>query len=287
MDRLLRAGEINLAFEIPHGFARHVGRGNKVQIGVWIDGAMPGRAETVRTYVRSMHQQWLQAKSREAESVAAPVFATIETRFRYNPDVASLPAMVPTVIPLLLFLIPAILSTLSVVREKELGSIVNLYVTPITRLEFLLGKQIPYVLLAMISFLLLTGLAVFMFGVPLKGSFPALAFAALLYVMATTAFGLLVSAFVNSQIAGIFAAGVLGILPVVQFSGLIEPVSSLAGAGRIIGELHPASHFLTITRGTFSKGLTFADLWRSFASLALAFPVFIGFGILLLKKQER
>jgi ribosome-dependent ATPase len=286
MDRRLRAGEINLALEIPHGFGRDLERGSTVQIGVWIDGAMPGRAETVRTYVQGMHQHWLHTKAREAEGPSVPSFATIETRFRYNPDVASLPAMVPTVIPLLLFLIPAILSTLSVVREKELGSIVNLYVTPISRLEFLLGKQIPYVVLAMISFLLLTGLAVFIFGVPLKGSFPALAFAALLYVMATTAFGLLVSAFVSSQVAGIFAAGVLGILPVVQFSGLIEPVSSLAGAGRVIGELHPASHFLTIARGTFSKGLTFADLKASYVPLAMAFPVLIGIGALLLKKQE-
>jgi ribosome-dependent ATPase len=286
MDQRLRAGEINLALEIPHGFGRDVARGDPVQIGVWIDGAMPGRAETMRTYVQGMHQHWLTTKAREAEGPAAPGFVTIETRFRYNPDVASLPAMVPTVIPLLLFLIPAILSTLSVVREKELGSIVNLYVTPIARLEFLIGKQIPYVVLAMISFLLLTGLAVFIFGVPLKGSFPALALAALLYVMATTAFGLLVSAFVRSQVAGIFAAGVLGILPVVQFSGLIEPVSSLAGAGRIIGEIHPASHFLTITRGTFSKGLTFADLRASYVPLAMAFPVLIGLGALLLKKQE-
>jgi len=287
IDRRLRAGEINLALEIPHGFGRDLERGSTVQIGVWIDGAMPGRAETVRTYLQGLHQHWLTTQAREAQGPSAPGFATIETRFRYNPDIASLPAMVPTVIPLLLFLIPAILSTLSVVREKELGSIVNLYVTPITRLEFLLGKQIPYVVLAMISFLLLTGLAVFIFGVPLKGSFPALAFAALLYVMATTAFGLLVSAFVSSQVAGIFAAGVLGILPVVQFSGLIEPVSSLAGFGRVIGEIHPASHFLTITRGTFSKGLTFTDLKASYVSLAMAFPVLIGVGALLLKKQAR
>jgi ribosome-dependent ATPase len=286
-DRRLRAGEINLAIEIPHGFGRDLERGSKVEFGVWLDGAMPGRAETVRTYVQGMHQHWLYTKAREAAGPTAPGFATIETRFRYNPDVASLPAMVPTVIPLLLFLIPAILSTLAVVREKELGSIVNLYVTPISRLEFLLGKQIPYVVLAMISFLLLTGLAVFIFGVPLKGSFPALVFAALLYVMATTAFGLLVSAFVSSQVAGIFAAGVLGILPVVQFSGLIEPVSSLAGVGRVIGELHPASHFLTITRGIFSKGLTFADLTASYVPLAMAFPVLIGLAALLLKKQER
>jgi ribosome-dependent ATPase len=105
--------------------------------------------------------------------------------------------------------------------------------------------------------------------------------------MATTAFGLVVSAFVRSQVAGIFAAGVLGILPVVQFAGLIEPVSSLAGFGRVIGEIHPASHFLTITRGTFSKGLSFAELQASYVALALAFPVLAGLGTLLLKKQER
>lgn len=286
MDRRLRSGELQLALEIPPGFGRDLGRGSRVEIGVWIDGAMPGRAETVRSYLQALHQQWLAAKAREAGGDPAGP-ATLETRFRYNPDIASLPAMVPTVIPLLLFLIPAILSTLAVVREKELGSIVNLYVTPVSRLEFLLGKQIPYVVLAMVSFLLLTGLAVFLFGVPVRGSFPALALAALLYVLATTAFGLLVSAFVSSQVAGIFAAGVLGILPVVQFSGLIEPVSSLAGAGRLIGEIHPASHFLTITRGMFSKGLTLGNLTADFVALAVAFPVLIGLGALLLKKQER
>ena len=91
--------------------------------------------------------------------------------------------MVPAVIPLLLLMIPAILTALSVVREKELGSIVNLYVTPVTRLEFLLGKQIPYVVLAMINFLLLTALAIFLFDVPVKGSFLTLPSAALLYVI--------------------------------------------------------------------------------------------------------
>lgn len=286
LDRRLREGELQLAIEIPPGFGRDLGRGSSVQVGVWIDGAMPGRAETARTYVQGLHQHWLAGKAREMQGVPAGP-ATIETRFRYNPDVASLPAMVPTVIPLLLFLIPAILSTLSVVREKELGSIVNLYVTPISRLEFLLGKQIPYVVLAMASFLLLTGLAVFLFRVPVKGSLGALVLAALLYVLATTAFGLVVSTFVRSQVAGIFAAGVLGILPVVQFSGLIEPVSSLAGAGRVIGQIHPASHFLTIARGTFSKGLGLTELAGAFVPLALAYPVLIGLGTLLLRKQER
>jgi len=288
MDRRMRSGELTLAIEIPPGFARDLARDNYVQIGAWIDGATPARAEAVRSYVQGMHQHWLTAKAREANGEAATTGpATIETRFRYNPDVASLPAMVPAVIPLLLMLFPAMLTALSVVREKELGSIVNLYVTPITRLEFLLGKQIPYIALAMASFLLLTGLAVSLFGVPLKGSFMTLAGAALLYVMSSTAFGLLISTFVRSQVAAIFGTAILSILPAVQFSGLSDPVSSLEGVGAFIGHVFPTSHFLTISRGTFSKGLGFSDLREYFVPLALAVPVLIGLCTVLLRKQER
>jgi ribosome-dependent ATPase len=288
MDQRMRANEISLALEIPPGFARDLARGTHVQIGAWIDGAIPAQAETVRGYVQGMHQHWLTTRAREGYGAAATIgLATIETRFRYNPDVRSLPAMVPAVIPLLLMLIPAILSTLSVVREKEMGSIVNLYVTPVTRLEFLLGKQIPYIGLAMTNFLLLTGLAVFLFGVELKGSFLTLAGAALLYVMAATAIGLLMSAFVRSQVAALVGTGLLSILPAVQFSGLVEPVSSLEGAGRFIGKIYPTTHFLTIARGTFSKGLGFTDLQASFVPLAIAVPVLIGLGAVLLRKQER
>jgi ribosome-dependent ATPase len=212
--------------------------------------------------------------------------ASIETRFRYNPDVKSIVAMVPAVIPLLLMLIPAILTALSVVREKELGSIVNLYVTPVTRLEFLLGKQIPYVILAMLNFLLLSLLAVTVFGVPLKGSFLALAAGALLYVIAATAIGLLISTFMRSQIAALFGTAVLTILPAVNFSGMIDPVSSLEGAGALIGAVYPTTHFLTIARGTFSKALHFGDLHASFLPLLLAVPILLGLCVALLRKQE-
>ncbi len=288
MDQRLRAGEISLAIEIPPGFARDLARGNGVEIGAWIDGAMPSRAETVRGYVQGMHQHWLATKAREAYGDAAGTgLASIETRFRYNPDVSSLPAMVPAVIPLLLILIPAILAALAVVREKELGSIVNLYVTPVTRLEFLLGKQLPYIVLAMASFLLLTLLAIYGFGVPLTGSFATLSAAALLYVAAATAFGLLVSTFVKSQIAALFGTALLTMLPAVTFSGLINPVTSLEGVGRVVGELYPTTHFITIARGTFSKALGFADLQASFTPLVVAVPVLIGLGALFLRKQER
>ncbi len=288
LDRRMRGGALCLAIEIPAGFARDVARGRPVEIGAWIDGAMPMRAETVRSYVQGAHAHWLAAQARKAGKAQAPAgLIRIETRFRYNPDVKSLVAMVPAVIPLLLMMIPAMLAALSVVREKELGSITNFYVTPTTRLEFLLGKQIPYVVLSALSFLLLTLLAVTVFRVPLKGSFLALSAGALLYVGAATALGLLISAFMRSQTAAIFGTAVLTILPAVSFSGMVDPVSSLQGAGRLIGEIYPTAHFLTIARGTFSKALGFSDLQAAFVPLALAVPVLIGLSAALLKKQER
>jgi len=288
LDRRMRSGELSLAIEIPPGFARDLSRRRQVQIGVWVDGAMPQRAETVRSYVQGMHAHWLsQRGSQTPRHASGGGLADIETRFRYNPDIKSLVAMVPAVIPLLLMLIPAMLTALSVVREKELGSIINFYVTPATRLEFLIGKQLPYIALAMLNFLLLVLLAVTVFGVPLTGSFLALATGTLLYVSAATAVGLLISTFMRSQIAAIFGTAVLTILPAAEYSGIIDPVSSLEGSGRIIGEIYPTAHYVTISRGVFSKALDASDLAASFVPLVLAAPILLALAAALLRKQER
>ena len=286
LDQRMRDGELSLAIEIPAGFARDLARGTPVQIGAWVDGAMPTRAETVRGYVQAMHQTWLVDIARHRLGVDLSAASTLETRYRYNPDVKSLPAMVPAVIPMLLMMIPAMLAALSVVREKELGSIINLYVTPVTRSEFLLGKQLPYVVLAMVNFLLLTALAVTVFGVPVKGSFATLALAALIFVLCSTGFGLLASTFTRSQIAAMFVTMIGTIIPCVQFAGLLNPVSSLEGAGAFIGRIYPATHFLIISRGVFGKALGLDTLAPAFWPLLAAVPVILGLAIVLLKKQE-
>jgi len=286
LDERMRNGELSLAIEIPPGFGRDVARGRAVQIGAWIDGAMPARAETARGYVQAMHASWLTQKARELYGAAATAGDfRLEVRYRYNPDVKSLVAMMPGTIPLLLMLIPAILTALSVVREKELGSIVNFYVTPVTRLEFLIGKQLPYVALAMMNFALLTAFTIFVFRVPFTGSLSAFVVGAFLYVMVATAIGLVISTFMKSQIAAIFGTALATMIPVFQFSGLIDPVSSLQGAAAVIGHIYPATHFVTIARGTFSKALDFGDLWGAFVPLAIALPVLLGLGALLLRKQ--
>ncbi|EPG4111801.1 ribosome-associated ATPase/putative transporter RbbA [Klebsiella pneumoniae] len=287
LDRRMRDGELAVAIEIPPNFGRDIARGTPVQIGVWVDGAMPNRAETVRGYVQAMHLAWLQEMAgRQSSPQRDTSLISIETRYRYNPDVKSLPAIVPAVIPLLLMMIPAMLSALSVVREKELGSIINLYVTPTTRSEFLLGKQLPYIVLGMFNFFLLCALSVFVFGVAHNGSFLTLTLAALLYVTIATGLGLLISTFMKSQIAAIFGTAIITLIPATQFSGMIDPVASLEGPGRWIGQIYPTSHFLTIARGTFSKALNISDLWGSFIPLLIAVPLVLGLSVLLLKKQE-
>ena len=286
LDTRMRSGELSLAIEIPHGFMRDVLAGRNVQIGAWVDGAMPTRAETVNGYVQGMHQTWLVQQLAE-RGIAMPASASVQTRFRYNPDVKSLPAMVPAVIPILLLMLPAMLTALAVVREKETGSITNLYVTPVTRSEFLLGKQLPYVGLAMLNFFLMSLLAVTVFGVPVKGSFLALTAAALIFSFAATGMGLLASSVTRSQIAAMFIAMIGTIIPATQFSGLLDPVSSLEGFGKLVGDVYPATYMVTISRGVFNKALGFADLAGSLWPMLLSVPVILGAAIALLKKQER
>jgi ribosome-dependent ATPase len=287
LDQRMRAGEISLALEIPPGFAADVEHGRPVEIGAWFDGAMPMRANTVRGYVQGMHFHWLTDQLRQVYGEDAVTGSySLETRYRYNPDVESLAAMVPAVIPLLLMLIPAMLAVLSVAREKETGSIVNLYVTPARRLEFLLGKQVPYVVLGFINFLLLLALAVFVFGVPVKGSLLALSAGALVYVILATGMGLLISAFTRSQVTALFFTALATLIPAAQYGGIIDPVSSLEGMGRVIGEVFPTSHFVTISRGVFAKALDFGDLAGSFLPMLLMVPVLVALGAVFVRKQE-
>ena len=288
MDARMRAGDLSLAIEIPPGFAADIARGRDVEVGAWFDGANPTRANTVQGYVQGIHADWITRKAREAYGNAALAGSfELVTRYRYNPDVKSIVAMVPAVIPILLLMIPAILTTLSIAREKELGSIINFHVTPVTRMEFLIGKQLPYIGLAMLNFFLMMGMALFFFGVPFTGSFIGLTLAALIYVTATTGLGFLVSVFISSQVAALFATALLTMIPAVSYSGLIDPVSSLSGLGRVIGEIYPTTWFVTAARGAFSKAFGIAELIQPMLAMGIAIPVIIGTAAIFLKKQAR
>ncbi len=287
LDERLRRGELQFALEIPPSFGRDLMAGRVPELSVWLDGAMPFRAETTRGYVTGLAAQYMQtfATAHAASSHAPPPF-TMETRFRYNQDFKSANAMVPSVIMLMLILIPAIMSAVGVVREKETGSIANFRSTPISRFEFLFGKQLPYIAVAMASFAMLVMVALTVFAVPIKGSFWVLALATLFYVAATTGFGQLISSFTRTQVAAVFATAILSIIPAVNFSGLMVPVASLSGGGRVLGMSLPPAWYQPVSVGVFTKGLGVAELWPNLAMLALFFLVFLVVAQLGLRKQE-
>jgi ribosome-dependent ATPase len=286
LNRRLRNGELRIALDIPSGFQRDVERGRVPEVNAVLDAAVPFRAESARSYVEGVHSQY-QARLRQEKGLppAASPFK-LETRALFNQDFKSVYAMVPGDIMLLLMLIPSMLTALSVVREKELGSIANFYAAPATRTEFLFGKQLPYLGVALIQFATLVALAVLLFQVPVKGSWLTLILGGIVYVLASTGFGLLLSVFASTQTAAIFAAAIIAILPAVQFSGMFVPVSSLTGGAWAAAKIFPSTYFQAISVGTFTKALGMVSLWRNVAALAVIAFIYVLVSVLLLKKQE-
>jgi len=287
LQHRLQDGELMVGIEIPPDFGRDLMRQEAPEVSVWLDGAMPFRAETARGYVSGLVSSYLaDVSARHSGRFEQPYPVNIESRFRYNQDFKSANAIVPSVIMLMLVLIPAIMTALGIVKEKETGSIANFQATPVTRIEFLLGKQLPYVAIAFVSFLMLVLMMRLVFDVPIKGSIGLLAAGSILYILATTAFGLFVSSFVRSQVAAIFATAIVAIVPAVNFSGLLVPVSSLSGAGRFMGLLFPSAWYQPLSVGVITKGLGLAELWPNLIVLAGFGVVFVGAALVALRKRS-
>jgi ribosome-dependent ATPase len=246
------------------------------------------RAGTVEGYITGGHAIYLRDLMLEAgvDPQEQSSF-TIENRYRYNPTFASIRSMGPSIPAMLLMLFPVILMAVSVAREKEIGTITNFYVTPTNRIEFLVGKQLPYVAIAMCNYLVLTLMVIFVLDVPLKGSLSAMTLGALCYGFAVTAYGLVVSSLVKTQVAAVFAAALLSLMPTMQYSGMIQPISTLSPEAQMIGSAWPASYFMHLSVGAYTKGLGWAALSHDIVKLSLFFPVFLTIAVLLLRKQEK
>ena len=286
-QRRLASGRLTLAIEIPPGFGRALKRGAPTEVGFLIDGAVPFRGDTIRGYVEGVHRHYLEGPGVEPGLALTGGPVQVETRFRYNQDFRSVYAMVPGILMLLLIMIPATMTAVGVVREKELGSITNLYATPTKGGEFLLGKQLPYVGLALLSYLTLLLMALFLFRVPLTGGLGALTLGAVLFVFAGTGLGLLMSTFMRTQIAAVFGTAIVSTIPTILFSGMLVPVSALIGPARVMGYGFPSAWFNHVSVGSFTKGLTLADLWLDYLVLGAFGLGFFLLGLALLRTQER
>ncbi len=286
-DALLRAHEVVLVIEVPPGFGRDLIGGRRPDVALYIDGAQTFTAENVRGYAKGILLEHAMRFAQETPGLKAPTLpARLEPRFSYNQAFRSIYASTPGLLMLCLIIIPAMLTALGVVREKEMGSILNLYASPASVGQFLIGKQLPYIGLAMLSYLSLVFLTIVLLQVPLKGNFFALSLGALCFVFATTALGLLISAFLRSQVAATFATAIVCLIPSINFSGLLYPVSTLTGPALWVGLGFPASWFQLISLGSFTKGLSFDSFGPMYAAL-LAFGLgYLALARLAVRKQE-
>ena len=287
IDTALESSAAKMIIDIPPSFGRDLLRGTRPEIGFYLDGAESFNASNLTGYIASILGDYARDQAHAHGIRLPPDAAQLVPRFRYNPDFKSILAIAPGVLMLALSLFPAMMAAVGVVREREIGSIANFYASPASRLQFLLGKQLPYLAAAMLSFLILYLMMRYWFGVPLNGSAAALLTGTLLMCATTTATGLLVSCFTRSQVAAIFITAVGTVMPAMSFSGFLVPVSSLQGGAYIMGKILPSAWYANLTTGTFVKGLGYPDLVREHFILGGYYLIILTLAVLNLKKQER
>ena len=286
LDRLA-SREAKLTIDIPPNFGRDLLRERRPEIHYHIDGAESFNAANINAYIPAILAAYTREQARARGITLPPPAASLEPRYAYNQDFKSVNAIAPGVLILALTLFPAMMAAVGVVREREIGSIANYYTSPASRLQYLVGKQLPYIATAMLSFAILYLMMRYWFGLPMKGSLAALTLATLLMSCTSTAIGLLFSTFTRSQVAAIFLTAIATIMPALNFSGFLVPVSALEGGAHIFGKIIPSTWYAVTTTGTFSKGLGVHELHREILLLALYYAVFLTAACLNLKKQEK
>jgi ABC-2 type transport system permease protein len=289
IDHALQSGGARAVLVIPDQFEKHAYRNDPVQTQLLIDGALPHRADIIRGYSIGAHQSFYQrladrAASRSGRSrSAAPL--TYRERVWFNEDIDSKHFIVPGLIATNLMFFPALLTVLSIVREKESESIVAFYNSPASRLEFIMGKLLPYYGIAMINYFILVGIGIWLFNMPFRGSLWALTLAAMVYVYTTSSIGLLMSVLVRTQVSATLITMVATMIPSFLYSGFFMPLPTMGTAGRITATCMPVTYFLEVCRGVTLKGLGLSFYWHDFIILALMGTGFYVLALMRFKKR--
>jgi ABC-2 type transport system permease protein/ribosome-dependent ATPase len=279
LDRLLTEAKIRAALIIPERFEEQLAGGEPVTVQTLLDGTFPLHTDIAKGYVIAINQAFTQEllvdhlsrtgglTREQARRIVQPV--TVEVRYLYNEEVRSTWSMVPALVMFTLMVASPLLTALGVVREKETGSIYNIYSSTVSRVEFLAGKVLPYVAVSFVNVWVLWLMAILVFHVPFKGNLLFFLAGSLLFILCSTGIGLLVSLLVTTQMAALIITMVVAMLPTILFSGLLVPVSSLGRGAQIQAHFFPAMYYTDVVRGSFLKGIGADVLWPDLAALAL------------------
>jgi ribosome-dependent ATPase len=288
VEKEMLSGKIRFFLEIPAGFGRNLAAGNSPQVGAFVDGTIPFRGETIRGYIPGTHFVYLQNYIEEHNGKKISIMPVeVKSRYWYNKTFESKNTFVPGMIAMILTVVPAVIVTLAIVREKELGTIINFYTTPLSRLEFLLGKQLVYVVISSVNFFVLIFMAIYVFGLQIKSSFLLLAIGGILYVICATSVGILFSTFAKTQIGGLLMTMIISMIPSFIYSGLMTPISSLDDSAIIMSNIYPVKHFTQLAIGSFTKDLNFSTTMFNYGAMIIFYIVMLSMCTYFLKKQER
>ncbi|MCL4294300.1 MAG: ABC transporter permease [Anaerolineae bacterium] len=285
LERLMDSDTVEVGLVIPPGFGEALQTGRPATVQTWVDGSFPPTANVAIGYVTAFNQVY------SARQVAAwlgqgyqPALM-IEPRVWYNPGLKYINFVVPGLFAVILLAFPPLLSALAVVREKEQGSIHQIFVSPIRPAELILGKLIPYGVIAFVEMAIIFAVGIGWFRVPFTGSLTLLLVAALIYVFGTVSIGLLISTLTNSQVAAALAAIVLTVMPALLFSGFIFPIFNMPLVSQGFTHLFPARHFVEIGRSISLKGVGLATLWPQLGWMLAYVLVIFSLASLRFKKK--
>lgn len=270
-DRLLADGRVKVIVIIPDRFAERLMAGQSASVQMLVDGSFTTIARTVHSYLDAINAafdaglkvRYLSARLGLAQPRAAALIQPVQlqVRYLYNQEARSIWGIAPSLIMFTLMLVVPLLTSLSVVREKESGAIFNVYASTISRGEFIVGKLSPAVVIAAANALVLWLIATRYFGAPFKGSFGVFALATLLFIICASGFGLVISFLVRTQQAAMIVATILATLLAMQYSGMLTPISSMTGASHAVARASPTMYYENVILGTFMKGIGLRVLW--------------------------
>ncbi|MBW6392458.1 ABC transporter permease [Billgrantia antri] len=277
MERALQHGEIRLALVIPPGFERALARHEPSPVQLLVDGIYSATATLVGGHALAITGSF---------GHAAPSSALhLETRVWYNPSLSSVHTVVPGLYAVILMAFPPLLTALALVREKESGTIAQIYASPLSSVEFLAGKLMPYAIIAFVQMAMVIGVGFLWFGVPFRGSVAFLLAISLLYVLCTLGIGLLVSAVTHTQLVALLAVLIVTLMPSLLFSGMLFPIFTMPYVVQLYTLAFPGRYFVDISRGVVLKGVGLEVLWPSIAIVAVYTLLVFALAVWRLKKK--
>jgi ABC-2 type transport system permease protein len=255
----IRSGRVRVIIDIPPDFGRRLSANERTSVGITVDGSFPTRGQIALGYVEAIsalhNQQLLRAHLAGRERGQGQLWPVqMDLSVWYNPTLESKNFMVPSLLVVIMMIFPPLLSALLIVRERESGTILNLYCSPASRWDILAGKALPYVAVSFLDYLVIFAASVGLFRVRFVGSVLVLSAGALLYSACTVGIGLLISALTRSQLAAMLATFLLAVTPAFTFSGIFAPAASQDAVGQFVARLIPATYFMDVVRGNYLKG---------------------------------